>query len=574
MEQQSFFSAEECGFFSTQSKALSGHGAFSTDLQAGPPDVPPLSCLAQALGADAVGGSAYPGGAPADGGALLVLDGHQVSGGAGRSHQPRHPGEPGRGSPAEPHLQFLARSSSAPLVRLLCFGGLSAAALHFPRKERTERASSVQALEPLQKRALEQLAEDLEERTPHGAWHVRICRAAETAELLSPTHPSSDRENELSELLSQRLDTGSLSPRALLLAADALASSAEEGIASLCHAVFPLRWVEAPRATMAATTLRVTTLSGKQVTLQKTLDEPLQLLRREVSEALGVPQWKLQLLLNGDVLKDGLLQDLVPMSHRPVAEGPGEGTDPLELSALVTENAEVVKLSKDLRNAFTVICQPRRRLSRRQLYVIDRHVVKLHEKSILLGDVDFQCEGDNLLELLIWNCPVEDILWVMPLLLQGGCPVNVPSATGAVPLVTACKRGLGQANLVKVGQILLQQGADPFATWHGEDALDCALYYLYRCQCRRGLRRSHGVRGNRCATDAEDLEMLRLCLALRTARLERRCESSPLERARAQLSDAAVGMCLFAPRGAMLSREKVLERSGVQNTFGDALWAG
>lgn len=59
-------------------------------------------------------------------------------------------------------------------------------------------------------------------------------------------------------------------------------------------------------------------------------------------------------------------------------------------------------------------------------------------------------EGDNLLELLIWNCPVEDILWVMPLLLQGGCPVNVPSATGAVPLVTACKRGLGQANLVKV----------------------------------------------------------------------------------------------------------------------------
>ena len=33
------------------------------------------------------------------------------------------------------------------------------------------------------------------------------------------------------------------------------------------------------------------------------------------------------------------------------------------------ENAEVVKLSKDLRNAFTVICQPRRRLSRRQLYV-------------------------------------------------------------------------------------------------------------------------------------------------------------------------------------------------------------
>ena len=34
------------------------------------------------------------------------------------------------------------------------------------------------------------------------------------------------------------------------------------------------------------------------------------------------------------------------------------------------------------------------------------------------------------------------------------------------------------------------------------------------------------------------------------------------------------GMCLFAPRGAMLSREKVLERSGVQNTFGDALWAG
>lgn len=56
-------------------------------------------------------------------------------------------------------------------------------------------ASSVQALEPLQKRALEQLAEDLEERTPHGAWHVRICRAAETAELLSPTHPSSDREN-------------------------------------------------------------------------------------------------------------------------------------------------------------------------------------------------------------------------------------------------------------------------------------------------------------------------------------------------------------------------------------------
>eukprot|EP00913_Durusdinium_trenchii_P030752 g28802.t1 len=305
-------------------------------------------------------------------------------------------------------------SASEAYLLLLCISRVKSAL----------NASSVQALEPLQKRALEQLAEDLEERTPHGAWHVRICRAAETAELLSPTHPSSDREN----------------------------------------AGVP----RAPRATMAATTLRVTTLSGKQVTLQKTLDEPLQLLRREVSEALGV-----------------------------------------------------VKLSKDLRNAFTVICQPRRRLSRRQLYVIDRHVVKLHEKSILLGDVDFQCEGDNLLELLIWNCPVEDILWVMPLLLQGGCPVNVPSATGAVPLVTACKRGLGQ-----VGQILLQQGADPFATWHGEDALDCALYYLYRCQCRRGLRRSHG------------------------------------------------GMCLFAPRGAMLSREKVLERSGVQNTFGDALWAG
>ena len=46
------------------------------------------------------------------------------------------------------------------------------------------------------------------------------------------TNDASNRVlQELSELLSQRLDTGSLSPRALLLAADALASSAEEGIA-------------------------------------------------------------------------------------------------------------------------------------------------------------------------------------------------------------------------------------------------------------------------------------------------------------------------------------------------------
>ncbi|CAK9077380.1 unnamed protein product [Durusdinium trenchii] len=106
-------------------------------------------------------------------------------------------------------------SASEAYLLLLCISRVKSAL----------NASSVQALEPLQKRALEQLAEDLEELSSERLVEVLHLGSRGLGQAL----PEFWRE--LSELLSQRLDTGSLSPRALLLAADALASSAEEGIA-------------------------------------------------------------------------------------------------------------------------------------------------------------------------------------------------------------------------------------------------------------------------------------------------------------------------------------------------------
>lgn len=77
---------------------------------------------------------------------------------------------------------------------------------------------------------------------------------------------------------------------------------------SLCHAVFPLRWVEAPRATMAATTLRVTTLSGKQAEPTQICSETPCWVLGWVGRGVGVPTKSLACSLQG-LVEHGFLED-------------------------------------------------------------------------------------------------------------------------------------------------------------------------------------------------------------------------------------------------------------------------
>ena len=188
------------------------------------------------------------------------------------------------------------------------------------------------------------------------------------------------------------------------------------------------------------------------------------------------------------------------------------------------------------------------------------------KERILLGEVDFFYNGDNLLELAARSLPRIDAKETGCLLLDGGADVNGKSSDGYTPLQTACCRGL-----VGLSELLLQRGANRFtASPSGEDALDCALGFLAACN-RFGSQERE-----------EDVDLAKLCCRLRNSRIERARSSgelvSSLVKARLCLSRVATQLALLGGKFVKLSQKEVFERSGLSEasvqSFQKHLWAG
>ena len=188
------------------------------------------------------------------------------------------------------------------------------------------------------------------------------------------------------------------------------------------------------------------------------------------------------------------------------------------------------------------------------------------KEHILLGEVDFFYNGDNLLELAARSLPRSEAKEIGCLLLDGGSDVNGESSDGFTPLQTACCRGL-----VGLSELLLQRGANRFrASPTGEDALDCALGFLAACDLFGSQARQ------------EDVDLAKLCCRLRNSRIERARSSgklpSALAKARLCLSQVATQLALLGGKFVKLSQEEVFEMSGLSKasvqSFGKQLWAG
>ena len=243
-------------------------------------------------------------------------------------------------------------------------------------------------------------------------------------------------------------------------------------------------------------------MSGRQIDLVLRDEEPVALMRQKVSEALGVGKWQLRLIHDGQVLEQGLIKELTT-----------EKT--LEVMALVVENPAVTERSQQLRQAFR----------RKQLRGGD--AINRHEEAILNGEVAFDFEGDNLMELLLSNWSPDLIERPLHMLLAGGASVNSRSNDGYTPLLTACSRGLGKA-----AKLLLQHGADPLQRLaHGDrdDALSSALKFFQACCEVNSWSRE------------DDLDLGRTCCLLRAANIQAAPALLPLEQARLKLSQA--GSC-------------------------------
>ncbi|CAE7355912.1 unnamed protein product [Symbiodinium microadriaticum] len=348
-------------------------------------------------------------------------------------------------------------------------------------------------------------------------------------------------------------------------AASALNAAAPTGVQSAASSQlgFDLRYVVArgapssPRACLPLVAMETrqlqvwaSTMSGKTVKLSMDSDDSLLYLRHQVSQSLGLSTWQLRLLLDGEIMdKRGRLEEIAP----------AEGHELQVLTVTVPLPSEVASRSSRLwtllRNRIT-----RDVLSRSSLA---QQAVK---ERILLGEVDFFYNGDNLLELAARSLPRIDAKETGCLLLDGGADVNGKSSDGYTPLQTACCRGL-----VGLSELLLQRGANRFtASPSGEDALDCALGFLAACN-RFGSQERE-----------EDVDLAKLCCRLRNSRIERARSSgelvSSLVKARLCLSRVATQLALLGGKFVKLSQKEVFERSGLSEasvqSFQKHLWAG
>ncbi|CAK9091377.1 unnamed protein product, partial [Durusdinium trenchii] len=177
------------------------------------------------------------------------------------------------------------------------------------------------------------------------------------------------------------------------------------------------------------------------------------------------------------------------------------------------------------------------------------------------GEVDFVFHGDNFLELAISNFPPFFVEEYVNLLLSGGACVNTPSSDRFTPLLSACSRGFGQ-----IAETLLQHGANPETRRDNDDALRCALEFFKACVDYSSRERM------------EDISLAQACCKLRAEKIRRQTNLSPLAQARLRLSQVAIEQSLVSMVGFEVSKEKVLQLSGLRTEeveeFGSELWAG
>eukprot|EP00438_Fugacium_kawagutii_P028945 Skav223610 [mRNA] locus=scaffold1522:45044:46579:- [translate_table: standard] len=311
--------------------------------------------------------------------------------------------------------------------------------------------------------------------------------------------------------------------------------------------------------------VRVTELSGKELQVTLNCDETIFVLCQKVSDAMGVPACNLKLLHCGDILKEGMLKDLV------------DG-DSVDVTAVRMANPEVFARSQKLLMAFKY---PFREQIRDGLYCYDRtdryfdnagvyyyyynrnmRLIEAQTPAIRKGEVDFNFQGENFLELVISNFPKFSVDKYVNLLLTSGASLNSPSRDCYTPLLTACARGFGQ-----IAETLLKYGANPDATYEGADALHSALKFFEACVNANSRERT------------EDLQLAKFCCKLRDLKIKRVLPTlSPLGQARLKLSQLATKMAVLASPGFELSKAKVLERSELSEKdaedFGADLWAG
>eukprot|EP00438_Fugacium_kawagutii_P001290 Skav221262 [mRNA] locus=scaffold174:76216:78015:- [translate_table: standard] len=292
--------------------------------------------------------------------------------------------------------------------------------------------------------------------------------------------------------------------------------------------------------------VRVTELSGKELQVTLNCDDTIFALCQKVSDAMGVPPCNLKLLHCGDILKEGMLKDLV------------DG-DSVEVTAVRMANPEVFARSQKLLTAFKY---PGGTRNNAGVYNRNMKLIEAQTPAIRKGEVDFNFQGENFLELVISNFPKFSVDKYVNLLLTSGASLNSPSRDCYTPLLTACARGFGQ-----IAETLLKYGANPDATYEGADALHSALKFFEACVNASSRERT------------EDLQLAKFCCHLRDLKIKRVLPTlSPLGQARLKLSQLATKVAVLASPGFELSKAKVLERSGLSEKdaedFGADLWAG
>mmetsp|Transcript_29876 Transcript_29876/g.55999 ORF Transcript_29876/g.55999 Transcript_29876/m.55999 type:complete len:469 (-) Transcript_29876:261-1667(-) len=296
----------------------------------------------------------------------------------------------------------------------------------------------------------------------------------------------------------------------------------------------------------------LTLMSGAEVELQMQRDDSVQALRHAAAQALGVSTWQLRLALSdGSLAKGGSISSLM---------GPEE--DHLDVTAVTLKvRWEVTERSREL----SLALGKRYDFYRMAGMVHFRHTaLAKFRDDILEGDVQFDYQGNNLLELAVSNVSADQAPAVAKLFMDGGADLNGRSRDGYTPLLSACSRGLA-----KVADELVQRGARRTEILPGGDtALKCALRFFKACLEHKSMERE------------EDLELARFCCSLRSHEIELALKAglTSLAAARLQLSDAATRLALLGPTGVVLRQEDVLRETGLPESLvaalGEQLWEG
>jgi len=295
--------------------------------------------------------------------------------------------------------------------------------------------------------------------------------------------------------------------------------------------------------------VRVTELSGKEFEVTMNREDTIVMLRQKVSKLMHLALWQLKLLHGPTLLKEGILKELV------------EPESTLDVMAIqMAANPEISRRSRILAKAFK---HPfRKQLDDEGRFRVNLQIIEGETPAICCGEVDFNFQGDNLLELAISNFPTFNVDEYVNLLLSAGASVNERSVDRYTPLLSACARGFG-----KIAETLLNHGADPQATHCSTDALGSALKFFEACvdfgSCER----------------TEDFQLAKFCCHLRDLKIQRILPTlTPLAQARLRLSKVATEMALLAFPGFKLSKAKVLQKIDLSEKevedFGSDLWVG